>query len=241
MPDGRLLFAHYALMPNRLGYCGGSDSQTLFDYCVAHESDAGMDSLIHQFQAAYPYLKFIAQSNGIADPLDPRVVEAYWLGNDLLARVTMIDFHNYLKEQIGPRVPEKALRHLIGKAPAGARPHHSFHVLDVSMRTGALRESLDDLDRCRISWAAVRNVDGDSLMVSHQPLVFDQGKLTLGGPEDRRVSYRVHGRGYLTTPQPGDVVAVHWDWVCDVLTPDKAAALELQTRYHLAIANQTLW
>ncbi len=80
MQDGRLMFAHYALMPNRLGYCGGSDNQTLFDYCVAHESDRGMDALIHQFQAAYPYLKFIAQANGIENPLDAKVVEAYWLG-----------------------------------------------------------------------------------------------------------------------------------------------------------------
>lgn len=240
MDDGRLLFAHYALMPNRLGYCGGGDSQTLFDYCVAHESDAGIDALIQQFQAAYPYLRFIARSNGIADPLDRRVVEAYWLGNDLLDRVTMIDFHKYLEEQAGPRVPAKVLRHLLGKAPAGARPHHSFHVLDVSMRTGALRESLDDLDHCRISWAAVQRVDGDSLVVKHQPLMLDRGKLTLGEAEEQRVYFQVNGRGYLSTPRPGDLVSVHWNWVCDLLTPDKAAALERQTRNHLAIANQTL-
>jgi hypothetical protein len=240
MEDGRLLFAHYALMPNRLGYCGGGDSQTLFDYCLARESDGGMDPLIQQFQAAYPYLRFIARSNGIADPLDPRVVEAYWLGNDLLGKITMTDFHKYLEEQVGPRVPAKALRHLMGKAPAGARPHHSFHVLDVSMRTGALRESLDDLDHCRISWAAVQQVDGDSLVVKHQPLMLDQGKLTLGEAEERRVYFQVNGRGYLSTPQPGDLVSVHWNWVCDLLTPDQAAGLERQTRYHLAIANQTL-
>jgi hypothetical protein len=50
----------------------------------------------------------------------------------------------------------------------------------------------------------------------------------------------VNGRGYLSTPRPGDLVSVHWNWVCDLLTPDKAAALERQTRNHLAIANQTL-
>lgn len=240
MQDGRLLFAHYALMPNRLGYCGGSDSQTLFEYCVAEESDRGMDALIQQFQAAYPYLKFIAQANEIQDPLDPRVVEAYWLGNDLLGRVRMTDFHGYLKEQIGPRVSDKALKLLADKAPAGARPHHSFHVLDVSMRTGALGESLDDLDHCRISWSEVQRVEGDFLVVNHRPLTLSEGKLTLGSPEERRVSYQVNGQGYLAAPQPGDMVSVHWDWVCDVLTPDKAAELERHTRYHLAIANQTL-
>ena len=39
-----------------------------------------------QFEGAWPYLQLIAASNGIAEPLDPRVVEAYWTGNRLVTR-----------------------------------------------------------------------------------------------------------------------------------------------------------
>ena len=46
MQDGRLLFAHYALMPNRLGYCGGSEHNLLFEYCIANEADKGTEQLI---------------------------------------------------------------------------------------------------------------------------------------------------------------------------------------------------
>ncbi len=240
MKDGRLLFAHYALMPNRLGYCGGSDAQTLFDYCEAGESDQGMDPLIRQFQAAFPYLQFIASSNGIANPLDSRVVEAYWIGNQLLDRVEMVSFYNYLLEKIGPRVAPKAMKYLIGKAPAGARPHHSFHVLDVSMRTGALRENLGDLDHCRISWGMVDRVDGDNLVVWRQPLQFQDGSLALGNPEEYQCFYRTGGRGYLDTPQPGEMVSLHWEWVCDRLDQPSVVALEGQTKFHLELANQTL-
>jgi hypothetical protein len=240
MPDGRLLFAHYALMPNRLGFCGGSDHATLFDYCLAGESDPGADQLIRLFQAAYPYLCFIAQENGIADPLDPRVVEAYWIGNGLLRRVKMTDFHAYIAEKVGPRVSKQTLELLLGKAPAGARPHHSFHVLDVSMRTGALRENIEDLNRCRISCGQVQRVEGDLLVVTYQPLVLRDGRLALGEPAERRVAHRLNGAGYLDTPQPGELVSMHWDWACDKLTPSQAKALDGQTRHHLAIANQTI-
>ncbi len=240
MRDGRLLFARYAFMPNHLGYCGGNDNRTLLDYCVANQADEGLSELARQFQMAYPYLQFIARANGIADPLDPRVVEAYWLGNELLERVEMADFYRYLSEKIGPRLPEKVKKYVVGKAPAGARPRHSFHVLEVSMRTGALGEDVTTLDRCRISWGRVAHVDGDMLTAHYQPLVLHNGKLTLGLPQERRVRYRVGGRGYLSGLQPGQMVSMHWDWACDLLTPQQAARLERETRRHLALANQTL-
>ncbi len=36
---------------------------------------------------AWAYLEIIPAAAGLADPVDERVVEAYWLGNDLLERV----------------------------------------------------------------------------------------------------------------------------------------------------------
>lgn len=240
MQDGRLLFAHYALMPNRLGYCGGNDNQALFDYCTEEVADPGLEALLRQFQAAYPYLKFIASTNSLTNPFDPRVVEAYWVGNELLERVDMAEFYNFLTEKLGPRIPPKAMKYLIGKIPSGAHPHHSFHVLDVSMKTGALRESIEDLDRCRISWGEVESAQGDVLTVKYRPLVLREGILTLGEPVSRQAIYRVDGRGYLKTPELGDLVSIHWDWVCDVLTHQQASRLERQTRHHIALANQTL-
>ena len=36
------------------------------------------------FSGAWPYLELIASANAIADPLDARVLEAYWVGSELL-------------------------------------------------------------------------------------------------------------------------------------------------------------
>src|SRR4029079_7379242 len=77
------------------------------------------------FEGAYPYLQLIAQANGIADPLDERVVEAYWLGSELLDRVPAVDFARSIERRFRPRVRAGAWRWLATKAPDGARPVHA--------------------------------------------------------------------------------------------------------------------
>lgn len=240
MQNGRLLFAHYALMPNTLGYCGGPESSELLDYCVEEVSDPGLDGLIRQFQVAYPYLQFIARSNRLEDPLDPRVVEAYWIGNELLKGVEAGGFYSFLEEAFLPRVPERLRKYLIGKVPEGARPHHSFHVLDVSMRTGALEQNVETLDGCRISWGPVLRVEDGQATVQVRPLVLENGRLEFGTPQERVAYRRMNGKGYLEDLRPGELVTLHWHWICDRITPQQARTLAQNTRYHLGLANRTL-
>ncbi len=61
--------------------------RTLLEYGAAGASDGGLAELARTFEGAWPYLSLIAAANRIDDPLDPRVVEAYWVGNALLDRV----------------------------------------------------------------------------------------------------------------------------------------------------------
>jgi hypothetical protein len=125
---------------------------------------------------------------------------------------------------------------------AGAVPHHSFHVLAVYpwlglLRTGLVDEPLHVLDRCRVTPAVVRNVDGDELEVVLRPLVWDGRVLGLGPPETRRVRWRDDGLALVTSPRPGDRVSLHWDFACDRLRASEAAVLERVTRRALAAVN----
>jgi hypothetical protein len=79
---GPLLFARYAYPPNSLGYCGPRDSASLLGYGSERVVDGGLRQLARGFEGAYPYLELIACATGVPDPLDHRVVEAYWLGNE---------------------------------------------------------------------------------------------------------------------------------------------------------------
>jgi hypothetical protein len=237
---GQLRFIHYAFMPNRLQYCGGDDNRTLFEYGTAQVVDGGLTPLLRRFSGALPYLQLIARSAGIADPFDDRVVEAYWLGNSLLEAVEVRQLYDSLMARFGKQLDERARRWVLGKAPAGARPHHNFHVFDIHSRVGELGNGLEAMDQCRISSGKVQAVEGAELLVERQPLILAEGKLALGPAQPTRVVRQVEARGFADSAQPGDWVALHWGWVCEVISPQQQARLAHYTAYHLALANQTI-
>lgn len=237
---GSLRFIRYGFMPNQLRYCGGDDHRTLFEYGVHNVVDGGLDPLLRAFTGALPYLRLIASANAIADPFDARVVEAYWIGNDLLDHVEVRQLYDALLERFGAQLQGRTRDWVLGKAPAGARPHHNFHVFDVHSRVGELGHSLHTMDQCRVSWGQVTEVDGAELVVARRPLTLREGKLTLGAAEPTRVLRQIEGRGFADAAAPGDWVSLHWGWVCEVLTPRQQANLVNCTDDHLRLANQTL-
>jgi hydrogenase maturation factor len=237
---GMMHFIRYAFMPNRLRYCGGDDNLTLFEYGVENVVDGGLPPLLQRFTGAMPYLRLIAHSNGIADPFDWRVVEAYWIGNELLDRVEVRQLHEALLERYGKQLTPKIKNIVLGKAPAGARPHHSFHVFDVHSRVGELANTLETMDHCRISWGKVSKVEGPEILVEREPLIIRDGKLTLGAAQVTRAARQVDGKGFIHEVREGDWVSLHWGWACEVLSQRRLANLKRYSAYHLALANQTM-
>ncbi|HEV2107456.1 MAG TPA: DUF6390 family protein [Thermomicrobiales bacterium] len=237
---GSLRFVRYAFMPNRLRYCGTDDNRTLFEYGIEQVVDGGLTPLLRGFTGALPYLQLIARSNGITDSFDERVVEAYWIGNELLTGVEVRQLHDALAERFGKQLQGRTRDWVLGKAPAGARPHHNFHVFDVHSRVGELGHTIETMDQCRISWGRVMRVDGAELEVERQPLVLMDGKLALGPARLERVARQVDGRGFADAASAEDWVSLHWGWVCEVITPRQQTNLSRYTRDHVLLANQTL-
>lgn len=237
---GTLRFVRYGFMPNHLRYCGGDDNRALLQYGTAGVTDGGLRDLLGRFTGALPYLQLIARANRIADPFDARVVEAYWLGNELLEGVEVRQLYDAMLERFGKQLQGRTRELVLGKAPAGAHPHHSFHVLDVHSRVGDLPATVETLESCRVSWGRVFGVERGELVVDRQPLRLLDGKLTLDAPRRERVVRQIDGRGFADEAAVGDWVSLHWGWVCEVLSERQRANLERYTRHHLAIANQTL-
>ncbi len=243
--SGALLFGRYAFPPNRLGYCGPDDHSTLFAYVSQGMTDQGLIDLERRFDGAYPYLRLIAHANGIADPFDRRVVEAYWIGNDCLERVDASRFYQSLQERFRPRTDARSFGWLASKLEHGARPHHNFHVFDVYLRAGLMRDEravigLERMDACRISWGRVAAVDGAELVVERPALTLRDGKLALTEPRAVRVTRQIDGRGFADGAQVGDDVSMHWDWVCEALDPVALRRLIRNTQRYLALSNQTI-
>lgn len=241
MTSGPLLFARYAYPPNALGYCGPEDHAALLEYGSAGVTDEGLVQLARGFEGAWPYLEVIAAANRIADPLDPRVVEAYWLGNPLLDRVDLREFGRFLEERFRDRAG-RDWGSIAQTIPAGAVPHHSFHVFQVYpwvglMRAGWSEHPLHVIDRCRIRWGRVVSVGGELVTVRSRPLTWDGSALGFGPPALEQIPASTDGKGFVRGLRSGEWVSLHWDWVCDRLTPVQLRALRRFTLRHVRMAN----
>jgi Family of unknown function (DUF6390) len=244
-PAGPVLFARYAYGPNRLGLCGPADAEALFGETSDGNDERELRGLARGFEGAYPYLELIARANAIADPLDRRVVEAYWLGSPLLESVTPNLLGESLRLRFRPRLGQADWRWLQASAPSGAKPVHAFHVLDVFPKVGLMRQEqadrvLETMDSCRIRWGRVRERVGDTLVVNAVPLTLVDGKLALGPARIEEVTGWRDGHGFLGAVSRDDVVSIHWAWACDVLDADQIGRLIGWTERQLSIANETL-
>ena len=238
MISGPELFSRYARPPNLLGYCGPGDTEGVT--AVASGMEMPIDEMrrvAEAFDGAWPYLELLGGLT-LRHPLSTEVVEAYWIGNQLLDGVDLHDWGNSVSDrfrrQAGRRWPavEDALN-------AGGLPNHAFHVFCVYPWVGLLREgfigpALEVLDRCRIGIGKVVEVDHRWAVVERHPLRWVDERLVPGDllvepfrlPEERL--------------SVGDRVSLHWDFVCSRLSRHQAGALARNHDRHLAIANREL-
>jgi hypothetical protein len=230
--DGTLLFARYAYPPNELGYCGPDGAAAL----LRSDEPAEIARRARHFEGAWSYLEFIAEVAGSADPLDAAVVEAYWIGNDLLDAVDPHALVARLRDRFAGQFGG-SWRDAAGRATA----HHSFQVYEVYPWAAMLRRNANPvavsvLDRCRIRTGVVLEVTGETATVRSHPLVWDGTTLAAGPPLDEPVTWSANGRSLLPELSPGDQVTLHWGWVCDVITEQQRARIEsLETRQQRAV------
>ncbi|MGD0593390.1 MAG: DUF6390 family protein [Acidimicrobiales bacterium] len=240
-PTGASLFARFAYPPNSLGLCGPPDSGALLAQAAGGGGGDDLRTLAEGFEGAWPYLELIAAANEIDDPLDASVVEAYWIGNGLLDNVSPARLAGFLDHRfrtggaLGWQASPEALA-------ATACAHHNFHVFSVYpwvalLKGGRSPEPLRVLEKCRVRWGRVQELLGDEVTVRGRGLHWTGASLELGTLRDETVAWRHDGRAFIAPPQPREWVALHWDWVCDVLTDSQLAELREHTARQLATVN----
>jgi hypothetical protein len=242
--NGILRCSRYSFGPNRLHLCGPEANKEILAYIKAGEKDPGLASLMGAFATLSPYLQFIARVNGISDPFDERVVEAYWLGNELLENIERKKFFRHLTEdhKLKKRMKPGDFAWLTEKVRAGAVPHHSFHVLNVWMRTGHVERehTLESLDSCRIGWGTVTKLDGGVVIIETEPLLYEKEKLVLGSPVAKKVTRHLTAHFDIEQLKVGELVSTHWGVPCEVITKKQAAVLRKYTLANIELANKTI-
>lgn len=236
---GPEMFARYAYAPNALGYCGPPLGAALRDGSVDDVRAAARG-----FSGAWPYLRVLSRLTGIADPLDHRLVESYWLGGGIGATLAPDEFFAELLAIIGPQAGHY-WSHLTADLAVEAAGNHCFHVFGVYPWTRFLGRGMDQhplgvLDNCRITWGTVISRTGDAIEVSCRRLAWDGRSLELSQPCARMLD--VWADGYCAVPDVavGDQVAVHWGRLCGRLEPDQLRALVDSTHRQLRLTSDRL-
>ena len=244
---GLLFHAKHAYMPNSLGYCGPDDRGSILRHLEGADGGEELTKTLTQFEAAYPFLRLIARSTG-REVFDYSVPEAYWIGNGLLDRVPVPEFYEFSHKELNGRDP-KEVRRVFRALGRAARPHHSFYVLSTyassSVKDGpslsnlAARKVGEAMDNCRISWGAVTKVGAKSLQVRHTPVAVDRGRVRLGRERLRTVLYNREVTPFAEVRR-GDVVSMHWNYACEVLTPRQVRNISKYTQRDLDSVNSFL-
>ena len=245
--DGVLFHAKHAFMPNSLGYCGPDEKGQIQRDLEGDRSNEELVQTLKKFEAAYPFLRLIAKSAG-RQVFDYTVPEAYWIGNRLLDLVPVSDFYSFSHHEIKGRDPEKVrevFRRLDGVAP----PHHTFYVMSTyatsavpdgpNITNQARLKIAEAVDNCRISWGTVRRVGKEELQVEVRRVNVDERGLSLARPAVKRVRYNPEVRPFGKV-RAGDVVSIHWNYACDVLTPRQARNLARYTDADIRLVNRLM-
>jgi len=171
--SGPKLAALYGLIPNKLGFCGPKQ-ELLKKFILGKLSIPEIIPTLEKFEAAYAYYQLIARKNKISDPFNKKVVEAYWLGNELLDKFTADDLRHFIIERLcqpGLLSPKEAAKRA-ALVPAGSKPHHSFHVMILGSITGSVdftgNTKLKDV--CRVGWGRVVSICHPELALPRRSL-----------------------------------------------------------------------
>jgi hypothetical protein len=241
--NGPTLFARFAYPPNERGLCGPDDHAALLGYASTGDVDRGLSELARRFDGAWPYLQLIAGACSCADPLDPLVVEGYWIGTHLTDRAAGHLLAHEVVDRFRPRVG-RHLDQVVDAVRAGLRPTHSFHVFGVYpwvglLRSGRAEPAVSVLDQCRVRWGTVREVDGDLAVVTSRRLTASlDGRGVELGPAVTETARLARGGEVLAgAVAPGDEVALHWDWVCTAITPGQRRHLASDLAACLSFVN----
>ena len=239
MTSGLKTASAYSLPSFSLGFCGPQDAKsrkTLFNFVSGKGvPEAAVREIFEKFESAYGYYKLIAEKNNIADPLDEKVVKAFWVGNKLLEKVTQPDLQNLILTDFtrpGLLTKQQA-KEKAAKVPRNAMPHHSFHVLVLGAVSARINLKKAMLDLCRTSWGVVGKIGKDRLTVRYKTLVLGK-KIRLGAEIEKEIEFN---EKIVPKVKTGDWVSFHWAQACEVLTLQEVKNLEYYTQRTVDFVN----
>ncbi|MBI5254706.1 hypothetical protein HY932_02925 [Candidatus Falkowbacteria bacterium] len=232
---GIRMAAIFGCAPAQMKLCGRKNKetpQTLQDFLA---KKSGVDfararEVLENFEAATEYYKLIATANNIPDHFDERVVEAYWIGNDLLKNVQPDDIKKMILEKfVGAKMmTQEDAEARVAQLPADIVAHHNFHVLTLGAASAEARQVAGLYELCSVNFGTVVNIADDKVTTKCKPIILQDGKFKLGNVEvEKQINW---DKNIVPEIKNGDSVCFHWNQVCKKLTAEQQQNLEYYIR-----------
>lgn len=223
------LAAGFALKPCTLGRCGEVNSQSKLRVCLTTGECQGLEDEFPKFNTMYPYLKTLSQISGLP-PLSYKVVEAYWLGNELLDLAKPEDYDllvkNFEEQGIKQAVKDPLIQALKTHKPRQFIPFHLFHILYLGIgKTNGLAVPAGAVNFCMVRWGRVEKIVGNRALID-LGCIKDENY----PPEITKLDKRlIFDRELLPGLHEDQRVASHWGSVVKVITEEEEKRLTLWT------------
>ena len=229
-PKAFKLASLFSYSPNHKGYCGRESAEQAFLRCIRGGLCEAVPEELTHFIVLYPYLKTIATLTRLS-PFDHRVVEAYWLGNELLESIPASGYSILLQEFAKQGVPSWLIKTIRNKKPSRFIPNHLFQVLHVGVgqASGSVPFDMQSINNCMIRWGEVttKSEEGIELMLTKLTKSKERYKLT-----SVKEKYSIDSCPFFS-PRVGDTVAIHWGHVVKKLTKREETNLTYWTKQTL--------
>lgn len=222
----------FSYSPNHKGYCGRDSAVDVFTRCILKGECEKVPRELKHFIVLCPYLKTIATLTR-SSPFDYKVIEAYWMGNELIADLPLSGYEILLQEFTKQGVSSWLIESLQKKKPKRFIPNHLFQVLHVGVgqASGSVPFNIKSVNSCMIRWGKVLMVKADGTVTASLKQLTQSGvgyklktvKITLSA--DSSPFFK---------PKVGDTIAVHWGHIVKRLTREEETNLTYWTGRTLA-------
>jgi len=226
----------YFFIPKRINYpLKNVPDKKLYWYIKTGKGKKEVEEIIKNSKALLLFLNLIAKKNK-KNPFDKEVIEAYFIGNELLKAITAKDIKDMIKNDFTKIGLSKETAHqLIEKLPTNAIPYYNFHLLHASLLSSNI-PMLYEIDNSKISCGKVKKILVDKLIVEYSPLIRKQ-KLCFGKTKQKKIYY---DKDIVKNIKKDDYVSIHWDFALEKITKTQAKNLDVFTRKTVREINKFL-
>jgi hypothetical protein len=235
---GLELAARFSSITNKLRYCGPKDAYIDF-YKLLNGENYDREKIVNHFkryEGLYVYLDTISRKHKL-DLLDYKVIESYWVGNELLDTFTREDFINIINGLVKRGLPKSYAEDAIKRLPQGMNPTHSFNVLliGVGRTSGTVPTNIITMNKCIVSVGELLRITDRQLIVHSKQLKILKGELIFSEPEIQYIDYI---KEFLPVLKLKDKIAIHWDFACKILSESEEKNLRKYTQKNIDALNK---